>query len=276
MARLSVDTKISSRQEFQDLLIKMGDRQKAKGICWELWELAQKYWFPDRKLIPENEITKANLEIVIEVGLAERRADGIYAKGSEEQFAWLFQKQAAGQKKKKPRTKRVKSDDKHPLADDNGTKRDETSLLPSTFSFLPSPSSNLDSYSVGGESSIPPVAEIKNPVGFFIGRYVKAYQKRYGPKARPPLEDGKVQGQIKNFVKEFPLERACQLIEIYCGMGDSWFLTKGHDFGTFRENLTKVGLKLDTGVQTDRIQIKHEEQKNHAISQLERIAQGKL
>jgi hypothetical protein len=45
---------------------------------------------------------------------------------------------------------------------------------------------------------------------------------------------------------------------------------------SFRENLTKVGLKLDTGVQTDRIQIKHEEQKNHAISQLERIAQGKL
>jgi hypothetical protein len=85
-------------------------------------------------------------------------------------------------------------------------------------------------------------------VGIFISQYVKAYQRRYTQKARPVLS-GKVQGQIKRFVAEHPLERACELIQVYLQMPDPWFETKAHDFTTFLENLNKVGLALDTGKQ---------------------------
>jgi len=83
----------------------------------------------------------------------------------------------------------------------------------------------------------------------FIIQYVQAYQARYGAKARPDLR-GKTQGGIKRLLGEIPLERACNLIQIYLQMNDQWFLTKAHDFGTFAENLGKVGLALDTGKHT--------------------------
>jgi hypothetical protein len=66
------------------------------------------------------------------------------------------------------------------------------------------------------------------------------------------------------------------LIQTYCQMDDGWFLTKGHDFGTFIENLTKVGLALDTGSFTTRADIKQIEKKQHAMGQLERIQRGEL
>lgn len=80
----------------------------------------------------------------------------------------------------------------------------------------------------------------------FIARYVEAYQARYGLDAKPSL-DGKSLGMMKKFLRETPEVRALELIEAYCRMGDAWFITKAHDFGTFIQNLTKVGLFLDTG-----------------------------
>mgnify|MGYP003343778758 CR=1 FL=1 len=56
-----------------------------------------------------------------------------------------------------------------------------------------------------------------------------------------------MQGQIRRYLAETPIDRACSLIEQFCAMNDSWFSTKGHDFGTFVENLSKVGLALDVG-----------------------------
>ena len=83
------------------------------------------------------------------------------------------------------------------------------------------------------------------PTQVFISAYIAAFQRRY-PGGRPDLT-GKAQGQIKTFLRDTPIERACELIRQYCAMTDRWFLTKGHDFETFRQNVTKVGLALDTG-----------------------------
>jgi hypothetical protein len=85
----------------------------------------------------------------------------------------------------------------------------------------------------------------------FIATYVKAYQKTYpakggGPPPRPDLRD-KVQGQIKTYLAQVPIDRACELIQVYCQMEDQWFRTKCHDFGSFIENQNKVSLALDTG-----------------------------
>lgn len=119
-------------------------------------------------------------------------------------------------------------------------------LSPSLF-----PSQTLDQEKTKNRSArgeaLP--AETKNvDIPFFIGTYVKAYQTRYGPKARPELT-GKVQGEIKRLLKDTPIERACEMIQAYVQMNDAWFLNKGHDFGSFMANLTKVSLALDTGRQ---------------------------
>lgn len=264
MARLNIELSINRDQRFQELLIKVGDRQKAKGILWELWELAQQYWVPNRKPIPREVWDRSGLpQALLDVRLASLRDDGIYAAGAEEQFAWLFQKidagRAGGKKSAEKRVKkRVKSEPlkqiqaslKQRSSDAQATLNQASSESNPPYSLLPSPYSlNTRLASLGGEVS-PLPDKIQNNVGFFIGRYVRAYQKRYGPKARPELRDGKTQGLISTFVKSQPVERACQLIEAYLQMDDKWFLTKSHDFGTFKENLQKVGLALDTGNQS--------------------------
>jgi len=86
----------------------------------------------------------------------------------------------------------------------------------------------------------------------FIGAYVKAFQARYGENVRPDLS-GKVQGQIKTLLKTTPIERACQLIQVYLQMDTPWFKTKGHDISTFISNLNPIGIALDTGEQQNGI-----------------------
>jgi hypothetical protein len=54
------------------------------------------YWAKDRSLIPEEIFKLGKFEHVIEVGLAERRQDGIYVRGSERYFNWIFDARALG------------------------------------------------------------------------------------------------------------------------------------------------------------------------------------
>jgi len=120
-------------------------------------------------------------------------------------------------------------------------------------------------------------AEILNPVGYFIGAYRKAYQARYGEDAKPAIT-GQVTGQIKNLLadKGMSIDRACSLIQTYCQMSDSWFLTKAHDFGTFTQNLSKVGLALDTGKTVTRAEANNADNADYYKNQLKRIQEGKL
>jgi hypothetical protein len=85
-----------------------------------------------------------------------------------------------------------------------------------------------------------------NGAGLFIAAYVKAFQKRYGDKARPDL-GGKVQGEIKRLLKDMPIERAINLVQVYLQMETPWFKTKCYDIGTFMQNLNPIGVALDTG-----------------------------
>lgn len=141
------------------------------------------------------------------------------------------------------------------------------SLFSSSLSSSDSSSnSNSENYSVGS---------VRSPAGFFIGRYVKAYQGRYGDRARPDLR-GKVQGLIKRFLDDTPIERACGLIETYLSMNDAWFITKAHDFVTFQENLSKVGLKLDTGKSANTTQARAEEKLDATKDQMRRVMEGSL
>jgi hypothetical protein len=83
----------------------------------------------------------------------------------------------------------------------------------------------------------------------FIAVYVKAYQKRWGSNVRPQF-DGKTLGQIREYLKSVPIERACNLIEVFCQMDQKWFNTKMHDFSTFVNNQNPIAYALDSGTDT--------------------------
>ena len=250
----------------------------ALGALVMAWRTAQEYWVPSKKRIP---IAKWSLlstaQAVIDSGLAVLNSDGVYVAGSEEQFAWLFQRAEAGKKggKASAAARKTKGkNSKHRLSTAEA-KSSETNPLTLSLSLSHSQdsSSNSEIYSVGEGASATP--EIKNPIGYFIGTYAKAYKSRYGEKARPEV-GVKIQGRIKTFLEDTPIDRACAMIQTYCAMNDSWFLTKGHDFETFMQNLTKVGLKLDTGRAVTRSQLQQAERASNAQDQLKRIAEGTL
>lgn len=261
MARINIESSVYKEIGFQDLMIFCGSRRLAKGTLTELYELAQEYWFPHRKPIPKQVFEEHEFPAILygPRGLCILKSDGIYVRGSEKAFQWLFDKVSAGQKsaearkekfgtaqppkKKRPETPEQCSNTVQQTS--NTAEHARTSLLLSPSSFLSSPNSNLISqnYSVGDATTAHP-ADLS--VSKFIGIYVKAFQRRFGNKARPDLSP-KVQGQIKAFLKGRPIERSCDLIQTYFQMEDKWFQTKAYDFTTFTENIQKISISFDTG-----------------------------
>lgn len=87
----------------------------------------------------------------------------------------------------------------------------------------------------------------KGDAAEFIAAYITAYRKRYGEASRPDIS-GKVQGEIKRLLKDVPVQRACNLVQVYLQMDTPWFKIKCYDITTFCQNLNPIGLALDTGM----------------------------
>jgi len=95
MARINIEDKLFTDERWMNLLLKVGDKDKALGIVCGAWILAQKNWL-QYGFIPAKAWNKS-FDLMIEVELATRRADGnVYVKGSKKAFQWLDQRSEAG------------------------------------------------------------------------------------------------------------------------------------------------------------------------------------
>lgn len=191
-----------------------------------------------------------------EVGLAEKTHEGIRIKGLKGRIEWLAELRKNAKKGGQARKKKVNPEGSQ-KATQKGIQneaRSKPESSPLTLTLAPSLTLSpvlKNKESIGANALAPRTHQLepkgKDPdIGRFVGTYVKAYQARYSAKTRPDLR-GKITGQIKNFLRDQPIERACNLIQVYCQMDDPWFIKKHHDFGTFLENLNKVSYALDTG-----------------------------
>jgi hypothetical protein len=97
MARINVEDTLWSDPRFLKLCIALGDEMKAIGAIVLAWKLAQKYWCPDKKPIPEAAFSELPSALITS-GLAEKLNDGIRMRGSEEHFSWWFERREAGRK----------------------------------------------------------------------------------------------------------------------------------------------------------------------------------
>lgn len=105
MARVNVDDKIQSDPRFKAVARKMGSEITALGMLVRFWQIAQDYWGKEMSLMPESIFKLEGLDdSLIEFDLAERREDGIYARGSEERFNWYLQKCRASRKASEARS----------------------------------------------------------------------------------------------------------------------------------------------------------------------------
>lgn len=99
MARINVEDKIYRDERFHKLSAQEG-KYRALGLCVAAWDLAHKWHLKHPEgLIPFAEWDdQPELELIIRCGLAERRENGIYVKGSIQECHYLKDRQSAGRK----------------------------------------------------------------------------------------------------------------------------------------------------------------------------------
>jgi len=88
LARINFEDEIFADPRFHDLVLKVGGFNEAVGRLLLFWRAAQRQWIKGKLIHPEE--MRPEWEAIIEVKLAERRPEGVYAKGSEEQFSWYL------------------------------------------------------------------------------------------------------------------------------------------------------------------------------------------
>jgi len=85
------------------------DAEQADGMAMRAWRLARRFWEDGRRLIPEEDWRRADLEVLIDCGLAERRSGGIYVKGTFDCHDWVHKKSKAGHASAEARRKKYGS-----------------------------------------------------------------------------------------------------------------------------------------------------------------------
>lgn len=92
--------------------------------------MAQKYWRNGKKLIPLDIWKISDLDILIEVGFAEAKPEGVYVKGSGSNFDWIIkmdaQRSFAGQKSAIARAKKYGTS--APLTNERSTNEPRTAV----------------------------------------------------------------------------------------------------------------------------------------------------
>lgn len=106
MPRINLEDSLFKDRRFYNLMLKAGGYRNALGDLMAAWIVAQQYWIPDKKPIPKEVFIQQELSWdLLDVSLAEEREDGIYMRGSAEQFQWWFdginQRVEAGKKSAK-------------------------------------------------------------------------------------------------------------------------------------------------------------------------------
>ena len=96
MSRINVEDSLFSDPRFIALSKSIGS-DAALGKLVMAWKVAQGYWVKD-ELVPIRFWELLKLEILTEFDFSVITENGVYVRGTEENFAWLKQKQEAGRK----------------------------------------------------------------------------------------------------------------------------------------------------------------------------------
>lgn len=251
MARINIDDELHADHRFKRLVRKLGNEDLATGMLYRFWRIAQDFW-ANGELLPKSEFDAEDFQVLLDVGLAEERPEGIYAKGSEQRFGWYVQRCRASEAKAKkaPETKPgvpelnsgpPESDSGHPETNSGAPESisgppNATATVPST---VPAPVKKIKKDPSGG-AALSSATNSQN----FIAHMVERYQAKYHTR---PILDGPTQGAVKRLLKFVPLQQARDLYEVYLQIDDDWFRKKRHDFATFMANLQTVAVALGTG-----------------------------
>lgn len=252
MARISVDLdQIYTDIRFQNLSDVIGSKTEAVGLLISLWRTAQSFWFKN-ELVPFHVWDCfEHKDLLLKFGYADKRNEGVYIRGSKENFQWYFDKKPAFDARNKL----------------GGLSRSSTAIRDKKGRMMPA-SDQPDPAPIPISISIPisnkEIRKKEEGIGFpakavntasFIGAYVNAYKKRYGT---APEINGFAAGTAKRIVRDLGIQKACELVQVYLQVEDVWFKKMHYDLFTFEKSLNKISLALNTGQQPSDLAVNNE------------------
>jgi hypothetical protein len=256
VARVNIEDSLFTDQRFVDLVLRLGDMERAIGAMVRAWVIAQKWYVTEDRTIPLSEWQKQRIrDEIIEVGLAEVIDGRVRVAGADAQFAWLLQRIEAG--RKGGSAKRDQATAKRPLAT---VKREVAEAKPLTLSLTPShKEETTKNLTVSGREPLPlkPKREkyseaTREKMRSFFASYAKRYAERYGG---PPegLREPQIVNKVGLWIEHVSLERAIELIEAYLKIEHRPISDSQHDLWQFFRNLNRIGNVLHTGADSNGI-----------------------
>jgi hypothetical protein len=257
LARINIEAELFTKKRWTDLVIALGDRDRALGALNWAWIIAQRYYVPKRQPIPKDVWLEEGLrDELIKVGLAEEVDGGVRVCGSEEQFGWLFQRHEAGAKGGRPKKEDNppeepqeppdgETEQNRSVSAGNRDKTEQTgkNRTKPSLSF----SSSKSSFQEGAapETGEPPPLDNSVPIGQdLVATYCMAWKSKYGD--RPPVLPSDTK-KLKTLGESVGRDKAKAMIAAYLRMQTTWFITKRHDVETLMSNLNVVQDFLATG-----------------------------
>lgn len=89
MARINVEKRFFTDPRFVALGRMIGNSDQALGMCVRAWGVALDFWSDGERLIPPEIWNISDFDLLLKVGLAELRPEGVYCRGTELRLNWI-------------------------------------------------------------------------------------------------------------------------------------------------------------------------------------------
>ena len=254
MARINIENSLFADKRFVELAIKLGCQETALGAMTWCFLVAQKYWFPNKEPIPFKawESHKLN-EKVIECGLAERRENGVYICGSEENFEWLFKASEKGKRSAEARKKKFGT--AQPIKKEVKKHRTQFALCSGVVEQSPNRPEALTptlTLTHNTNTLIPsvltPDASHQAKPHAVIVDWCELYKEKYG--ATYALSRSEA-GIIKNKCKDWSFEKFSDMFRCYLAINEKYYETQKHPLWLFFKDIQKINVAAQTGSKPD-------------------------
>jgi hypothetical protein len=142
LARLNVEDSFWSDDSYQ-LLVENVGANLAAGMCLRFMRLAQRHWVKS-ELVPLEVFQRNGWEPLLDCGFALYRDEGVYCRGSEQNFDWLVKCAENGRKggKKSAESRKADKTDTYNKANPTDTKANASERKPLTLTLTPTLSSS--------------------------------------------------------------------------------------------------------------------------------------
>lgn len=240
MARLNVEMDVFSDDRFLELVAILGDQEKAVGRLILFWSVAQKYWKRDRQMIPLEVFKRRDWQVLVDVGLAEIRGSEVYAKGSEQSFDWLLERQEAGRRGAN-KTNELRHGKTQQTSANVGKARPPS---PSPSLITSSKEEVSDELSLSAPAVSKKKAKPKTEGAEVWEAYADAFRNRY---LVDPIRNQTTNSQCKKLAADIGKSRAIDVVRFYLKSNHPYYERQSHPIGLCLNDVQTLCVQMSGG-----------------------------